>query len=1602
MIMKKLVVGAALIVLLCACTIANVVAQEPPRPFVTKWELEADVACSIGIYGKQYKLVIRNSKNVAVVTVPNQSGPYTFTPAEDDVYTVEAGPEGVERFTTYQHGKSIKEVVDFGTVEWTTMEHAFEGAKDMNFKAGILPPNLAKVTSLERMFEGCENFNSPLSGWNVSKVTNMKNLFYNCHSFNQSLEGWDVSNVTDMEFMFGDCYVFTQPLAHFKVANVENMWCMFWECYAFNQPLEDWDVSKVRNMGNMFSSCKQFNQPLQRWNVGNVENFSGMFYGCDVFDQPLAGWNVSKAKDMNYMFYMCNAFNQPLEGWNVSNVENMKGMFSNCSLFNQPLAGWNVGKVKNMESMFSSSHFNQPIGSWNTANVENMENMFYFNRVFNQPIGNWKTSKVTNMKGMFQYCDAFNQPLEDWDMSNVENVKSMFNSCKSFNQPLGKWKLKKVREMEGLFMDCYSFNQPLEDWDVSKVENMSYMFRSCRSFNQPLSKWKTSKVTNMKGMFEHCYAFNQPLEDWDVSKVEDMTKMFFLCTSFNQPLGKWKVKTKLGLNHTAITPTNYSKTLIGWNTLGVKVEFGDDVKDLVYTAEAHDAHAALIANGCTLEGDKEEAAGIQIVDGADPIPIAVNQVREFDIETWGTLSGTPTVIVASGSENLEIVENTGNKLKIKGLKEGYPTLKATVGAYTHKRPVYVQEVKVQSIHVTAAKNRLNYGEKTTLRVEVQPSNATNNTYELTTTTTPPTGVATLDQTTWTVQAGNTTGKMTITLKSKEPGTTIPPATCVIEVVPPVYEVQLTKEGEGTLELKEYKGAALNAIPEGKKVTVIANPDEEKGFELKSLTATKPGKTEDLLTQNKQFTVDANTTVKAVFGKKLFKVSVNVKDGKGGTALLKGADDFDNVPFGTTLEVELSPAEGYQRKEILVNGTKLEEGITTFKVTQETTVSVEYELQKFDITTQVAEGQGSLKVNGQENLTGVEYGTTVRVETKADPGWELTSLMVDGVNIKDTKEFVAKKTVTVVAVFAKEAAKTYKVILHQPSKGGTIAIKNYTEEALNAVAENTELTVVATPEDAAKYELTELTANDVDIKSTMKFKVTKETHVRALFAEKTFKVETRITGMGELKLKDADHPDQPLDLDKVPYGTRVKVEAIPQSEGGWQLRTLTAGDENIFTTREFTVTKAVVVEAEFYTSTLKNYRVTLSEPAHGTLAIKDYTKEQLASVIENSVLTVIATPEDATKYELKELKANGVDIKATMTFKVTADTEVTAVFGEKDPSDPITYKVTLTQGAHGTISISGYDAAQLEKVEKDTELTVIATPEDATKYELKELKANGVDIKSTMTFKVTADTEVTAVFGEKDPSDPTTYKVTLTQGAHGTIAIEGYDDAKLEKVEKDTELTVIATPEDATKYELKELKANGVDIKSTMKFKVTADTEVTAVFGEKDPSDPTTYKVTLTQGAHGTISISGYDDAKLEKVEKDTELTVIATPEDATKYELKELKANGVDIKSTMKFKVTADTEVTAVFGEKQPGAVEDAVFASVVVAPNPFDSQLRIVNGELRGTYALLNAQGVVVAFGALEGAETRINTVPLPAGMYLLRLTAENGAQKTFSVVKR
>ena len=181
--------------------------------------------------------------------------------------------------------------------------------------------------------------------------------------------------------------------------------------------------------------------------------------------------------------------------------------------------------------------------------------------------------------------------------------------------------------------------------------------------------------------------------------------------------------------------------------------------------------------------------------------------------------------------------------------------------------------------------------------------------------------------------------------------------------------------------------------------------------------------------------------------------------------------------------------------------------------------------------------------------------------------------------------------------------------------------------------------------------------------------------------------------------------------------------------------------------------------------------------------------------------------------------------------------------------------------------------------------------------------------------------------------------------------------------------------------------------ATCSFTVTAD-DVVLIGLKVTPTD-----VRIKVGQTSSLSVS-YDpagathrdviwetsDAAIVTVDANGNIQGVAVGEATITVKSKKDEA----IKSTCKVVV------------ESASSVEDAVFANVVVAPNPFNNQLRIVNGDLRGRCALYNAQGIVLASGVLEGAETRINTSSFPAGMYLLRLTADNGAVKTYRVVKQ
>ena len=325
-------VTATLVLLFFLCGVGSALAEG--RPFITKWNCKKGKEVPIPIVGT-YKMLITDAsgqeKVNKTVTVVDANHPYIFKPTEDGIYTVTAGPEGVECIQTENRNYiELIEVVQFGTVEWTSMKKAFQRCLNMTFAKNIDIPNLSKVTNMENMFFDCKAFNSSLKGWDVSHVTSMCGMFYNCSSFNQSLEGWDVSKVTDMRQMFYNCTSFNQSLTGWDVSNVTKMGQMFFGCTSFNQSLEGWDVSKVTKMGQMFLGCTSFNQSLGSWKIKTVVGSLGKTaMSVENYSKSLVGWaEWAKQADIRDI-----AFDDNVQGL----VYNAKGKAARAELIKR---GW--------------------------------------------------------------------------------------------------------------------------------------------------------------------------------------------------------------------------------------------------------------------------------------------------------------------------------------------------------------------------------------------------------------------------------------------------------------------------------------------------------------------------------------------------------------------------------------------------------------------------------------------------------------------------------------------------------------------------------------------------------------------------------------------------------------------------------------------------------------------------------------------------------------------------------------------------------------------------------------------------------------------------------------------------------------------------------------------------------------------------------------------------------------------------------------------------------------------------------------------------------------------------------------------------------------
>jgi surface protein len=186
-------------------------------------------------------------------------------------------------------------------------------------------------TVIATAFSGCEslmqNIGNPpvLGGWDVSGVQNFNAMFFGVRYgdfVNCDLEYWNTSSAIFMASTFNGCREFNTPISSWNTSNVTNMLGLFSGCYVFDQPIGNWNTSKVTSMQNMFLDASIFNQPIGNWNTGAVTNMQRMFQNAILFNQPIGNWNTGAVTNMSSMFQDENQFNQDIGGWNVSGVTN--------------------------------------------------------------------------------------------------------------------------------------------------------------------------------------------------------------------------------------------------------------------------------------------------------------------------------------------------------------------------------------------------------------------------------------------------------------------------------------------------------------------------------------------------------------------------------------------------------------------------------------------------------------------------------------------------------------------------------------------------------------------------------------------------------------------------------------------------------------------------------------------------------------------------------------------------------------------------------------------------------------------------------------------------------------------------------------------------------------------------------------------------------------------------------------------------------------------------------------------------------------------------------------------------------------------------------
>ena len=1387
------------------------------------------------------------------------------------------------------------------------------------------------------------------------KWKTMENAFYGCKNmqFAEGIDSPDLSQVTDMSDMFCGCTSFNQPLNNWDVSQVTNMRDMFSGCTSFNQPLDNWDVSKVTNMSGMFDNCTSFNQPLNNWDVSKVQSMGlgymtrGMFAGCSSFNQDLGMWKLEKCEYLvlDNCGMSVENYSKSLVGWasqtniNQNLALNAAGLKYNAS---GKAARKQLIKEKNWRIRDDNDEIGRPfITRWEGEAGKKLRIPIYgysYKLIIKRASDGSVLVTENDCNGTYSYT-----PTEDGELLVEAGPEGIY----SF-QMLDYWGNK--GSTEALLR--------VEQFGTVQWRSMKNAFFYCENmdFAKGIDTPDVSQVTNMENMFCGCSAFNQPLNNWDVGQVTNMENMFYDCSAFNQPLNNWDVSKVTNMKDMFHGCTSFNQPLNNWDVSKVINMQRMFVVCTPFNQPLNNWDVSQVTNmgdmfsGCT----------------------SFNQ----SLNNWDVSKVTYMRDMFSGCTSFN--QDLG-MWKLESCQElGLEKCGMSVENYSKSLVGWAAQANItQGLRLGAGELRYNASAREARKQLVESKNWS---------ISGDVDGKGLFITRWKGEAGKTLGipirgenyKLLI---RKSDGTVLKTATVPMTSTNAPYEFTPTEDGELLVEVEpegvysfemrdrmehspkallrveqfgtvEWIGLSFSGCKNMQFAEGIDTPDLSKVTNMESMFYGCSAFNQPL----NNWDVSKVTNMANMFsGCTSFNQSLNNWDVSKVTAMwsmFSGCASF-NQPLNSWDVSKVT-----DMSSMFSGCASFNQPLNNWDVSQ--VAGMWYMFSGCTSFNQPLNSWDVSKVTDMENMFS---GCTSFNQNLGM--WELTNCRKLGLD------------------------------------NCCMSAENYSKSLEGWAAQNDINERLQLNATGLKF-FSEAAKPRTKLINSKHWLISGDKLLRYYFS---FEANTLSL------IKGVEHT---LVLTKKGIDASETVTLISSDPNTVQI--INAAFLTIKGLKEGTATITATVAANENHDVLNaTCEVTVRVAVTGV----SLSKRDLP-LVKGATEMLIATvsPTDATNKKVI-WSSNNSSVATVENGQVTAMSagNATVTVTTEDGNHPATCEVVVTD----PVPVTGVTLSQTElSLLKGTTATLVATvvPSNATnKKVIWSSNNSSVATVENGTVIAVSGGNATITVTTEDGNHTATCEVVVTDLVPVTGVTLSQTELSLEKGET-ADLTATVSPADATNQKVT-WSSNNTTVATVENGKVTAVSggKATISVTTEDGNHTATCEVTVTEE---DVVLTGLQLSPSEtrlKVGGEATLSVSYEPAGASQREVTwstsdaaivTVDANGKikgiavgEATITVESKTNTSIKATCSVSVELPTAVVDAVFASVVISPNPFGVQLRIANGDLRGQYVLYNVQGVVVASGVLEASETRINTASFSAGTYLLRLTAENGATKTLTVVK-